>query len=123
MRASEANFGEPREVRVKRGPWFRRLPLAEVLGAILAAIALGGDPAWAGPPAPPAASASAAVDLIVVDGVINPASAEFITDSIRNAGNDRAAALVIELDTPGGLLASARTIVKALLNSPVPVIV
>ena len=69
------------------------------------------------------AASPVVVDLIVVDGAINPASADFINDSINRASADHAAALVIELDTPGGLLTSARTVVKSLLNSPVPVIV
>ena len=69
-----------------------------------------------------AAESPGNVDLIAVDGAINPASADFINDSIKRASTDHAA-LVIELDTPGGLLISARTIVKSLLNSPVPVIV
>src|SRR5207244_779631 len=63
------------------------------------------------------------VDLIDVDGPINPASASFIADSIAQAQASNEAALVIQLDTPGGLLSSARDIVKTLLNSPVPVIV
>lgn len=63
------------------------------------------------------------VDEIDVDGPINPASADYIIDSIDRAQSDGAAALVIQLDTPGGLLSSARDIVKALLNSPVAVIV
>jgi membrane-bound serine protease (ClpP class) len=62
------------------------------------------------------------VDVIDVVGPINPASADFIADSIARAQSDAAAALVIEIDTPGGLLGSARDIVKALLNSPIPVI-
>jgi membrane-bound serine protease (ClpP class) len=62
------------------------------------------------------------VDEIEVTGPINPASADFITDSIAQARTSDAVALVIEIDTPGGLLSSARDIVKALLNSPVPVI-
>jgi len=62
------------------------------------------------------------VDLIEVAGPINPASADFIADSIARAQSDSAAALVIQIDTPGGLLSSARDIVKALLNSPIPVI-
>jgi membrane-bound serine protease (ClpP class) len=62
------------------------------------------------------------VDLIEVAGPINPASADFIADSIAHAQSDSAAALVIQIDTPGGLLSSARDIVKALLNSPIPVI-
>jgi membrane-bound serine protease (ClpP class) len=64
-----------------------------------------------------------AIDLIGIDGAINPASAEFIDSAIDKAAKDGAAALVIEIDTPGGLLTSMRRIVKALLNSPVPVIV
>jgi membrane-bound serine protease (ClpP class) len=62
------------------------------------------------------------VDAIEVTGPINPASADFIADSIAHAQADGAAALVIQIDTPGGLLSSARDIVKAVLNSPVPVI-
>ncbi|MGH7918182.1 MAG: NfeD family protein, partial [Candidatus Binataceae bacterium] len=63
------------------------------------------------------------VDVITLDGSINPASAGFISDSVARASRDHAAALVIELDTPGGLLTSMRQIVEALLNSPIPVIV
>ena len=62
------------------------------------------------------------VDIIEISGPINPASADYINDSVAQAQSDRAAALVIQIDTPGGLLSSARDIVKALLNSPVPVI-
>ena len=64
-----------------------------------------------------------AVDVIGIDGVINPAAADFISDQIAQAAANGASALVIELDTPGGLLTSARSIVKALLNAPIPVIV
>src|SRR5262249_33708248 len=60
---------------------------------------------------------------IVVDGTINPAVSSFIAESIGRARDDGAAALVIELDTPGGLLSSARTIVKDLLAAPIPVVV
>jgi membrane-bound serine protease (ClpP class) len=62
------------------------------------------------------------VDAIEVAGPINPACADFIADSIAQAQSDGAAALIILIDTPGGLLSSARDIVKTLLNSPVPVI-
>jgi membrane-bound serine protease (ClpP class) len=62
------------------------------------------------------------VDAIEISGPINPASADYISDSIAQAQSDGAAALVIQIDTPGGLLSSARDIVKALLNSPVPII-
>jgi membrane-bound serine protease (ClpP class) len=63
------------------------------------------------------------VARIVVDGAINPAVASFVAESIDHAHADQASALVIELDTPGGLLTSAKAIVKDLLAAPLPVIV
>src|SRR5207247_2415197 len=63
------------------------------------------------------------VDVIVIDGTINPAVDDFIRESIGRAKLNRAQALVIQLDTPGGLLTSTRTIVKEILGAPVPVIV
>jgi membrane-bound serine protease (ClpP class) len=66
---------------------------------------------------------AATVGRIVVEGSINPAIASFVSESITRAEDEGAAALVIELDTPGGLLNSARTIVKDLLAAPVPVVV
>lgn len=63
------------------------------------------------------------VELITIDGSINPAVASFIDDSIDSASRGGAGALVIELDTPGGLLSSAQQIVKSLLAAPLPVIV
>ena len=63
------------------------------------------------------------VCLLKVDGTINPAVAAFIDNGIDYASSQHAAALVIELDTPGGLLGSAQRIVKALLNAPLPTIV
>ena len=63
------------------------------------------------------------VELITIDGSINPATASYIDDSLASASADGAAALVIELDTPGGLLNSAQKIVKAILAAPIPVIV
>ena len=49
--------------------------------------------------------------------------ADFINRSIAKAEKDKAAALVIQLDTPGGLDTSMRTIVQGILNAQVPVIV
>jgi len=68
-------------------------------------------------------SSSPHVDLIVIDGSINPAVDDFIRESIARAKSNGARALVIQLDTPGGLLSSTRTIVKEILGAPVPVIV
>ncbi|MFQ5477462.1 MAG: nodulation protein NfeD [Candidatus Binatia bacterium] len=64
-----------------------------------------------------------AVYKIVVNGPISPAVADFISSSILYAHERGGAALVIQLDTPGGLLSSTKTIAKELLASPVPIVV
>ena len=74
-------------------------------------------------PAKSAAHAPPWVELITIDGSINPATASYIDDSLASANAEGASALVIELDTPGGLLNSAEKIVKAILAAPLPVIV
>ena len=61
--------------------------------------------------------------VITVNGVINPASAEYIGKSIKRANEQKREAVVIELDTPGGLDTSMRDIVKNIIGSEVPVIV
>jgi membrane-bound serine protease (ClpP class) len=63
------------------------------------------------------------VDLIVIDGSINPAVDDFIREGIGRAKSNGAQALIIQMDTPGGLLTSTRTIVKEMLGAPVPVFV
>ena len=63
------------------------------------------------------------VHRIVINGVINPAAAEYIIKSIKQAEKQNAAALLIELDTPGGLMESMHRIVKAIQGCDVPVIV
>ena len=61
--------------------------------------------------------------VIRVSDAISPGTAEFIHQSIQKAEKDQAACLIIELDTPGGLAESMRTIVQDLLASKVPVVV
>jgi membrane-bound serine protease (ClpP class) len=63
------------------------------------------------------------VDVIAIDGSINPAVDDFIRESIGRAKTNGARALIIQMDTPGGLLTSTRTIVKEMLGAPVPVMV
>ena len=63
------------------------------------------------------------VFYIEVDGIINPATAKFITDSIDQASQQGGQCLIIELDTPGGLMDSMRNIVKKILGSNIPIIV
>ena len=60
---------------------------------------------------------------VVVDGTINPVSAEHIERGIDRAADQHAQAVLIELRTPGGLVDSTREIIAKILGSPVPVIV
>lgn len=61
--------------------------------------------------------------LITVDGIINPVSSEYIHKSIKKASEMNSEVLIIELDTPGGLDTSMRSIVKDIMGSAVPVVV
>lgn len=63
------------------------------------------------------------VHRIVINGVINPVATEYIIKSIERAEQERAELLVIEIDTPGGLMESMHQIVKAIQSSEVPVAV
>jgi len=63
------------------------------------------------------------VYTVRVEGIISASSADFMVSSIKRAQRDGAEALVIELDTPGGLDISMREILKEMLGSSVPVIV
>src|ERR1700689_3628224 len=63
------------------------------------------------------------VCLSNVDGAIGPATADYISRSIDEAESNGAQCLIIQLNTPGGLLDSTRLIVQKLLGSKVPVVV
>ena len=63
------------------------------------------------------------VDVCRVEGVIGPVISEFIVEAIHQAVADSAVALIIELDTPGGLDTSMRDIIKEIMASEVPVVV
>lgn len=63
------------------------------------------------------------VHLLKISGIVNPVMAEFISREIGVATREGADALVIELDTPGGLDLAMRDIVKAVMASSVPVVV
>ena len=61
--------------------------------------------------------------VIELEGPISPGTATFVTRGLEKAQETGAALAVIRLDTPGGLGSSMRTIIKAILNSSIPVIV
>jgi membrane-bound serine protease (ClpP class) len=78
-----------------------------VLAAVLAA------PAWAAAP----------VSILKLDGVISPVTVRLVEAALARAQAERSGALVLELDTPGGLERSMRVICQRLLNADLPVIV
>jgi len=72
------------------------------------------------------AGALAAAQTVLIgqiDGPIGPATAEYVEWLLRTARERQAEAVLIELNTPGGLLEATRSIVQELLKSPVPVVV
>src|ERR1700730_1539158 len=66
---------------------------------------------------------SAEVLKIVVNDAIHPITEEYIERALGQADRDKDQALLIELNTPGGLLESTRSIIEKILASPVPVII
>ena len=70
-----------------------------------------------------APAAAAEVATIVLDGVISPVTVRLVETAIDRAHAAKANALVIQLDTPGGLERSMRVICQRLLNAPLPVVV
>ena len=63
------------------------------------------------------------INVANVTGSINPASADYLIEAIATSERDGAAMLLIELDTPGGLVSSTRDILQAMLNAKVPIVV
>jgi len=61
--------------------------------------------------------------VIELEGTINPGTAQFVTKGLKRAESSDQSLVIIRLDTPGGLDTSMRSIVKAILNSSIPVVV
>jgi membrane-bound serine protease (ClpP class) len=103
--------------RPRHGGLGRRASAATLLAGWLAAL-----PAAAQPPAP-ASVDSGLVLRVRIDDAIGPASAHFLIGALDAAERQQARALVVELDTPGGLDDSMRDLVKRILAADVPVVV
>jgi membrane-bound serine protease (ClpP class) len=70
-----------------------------------------------------AAAAAGHVNVVTIAGSINPASSDYVQQAIAKSEADGAIAVLIELDTPGGLLASTKDIIQAMLNAKLPIVV
>jgi membrane-bound serine protease (ClpP class) len=68
-------------------------------------------------------AAAAHINVVTIAGSINPASSDYVQKAIAQSEAEDATAIVIELDTPGGLLSSTKDIIQAILNARVPVVV
>jgi membrane-bound serine protease (ClpP class) len=68
-------------------------------------------------------AASSRIDVLHVDGVVNPVLVDYIERGIEQAEDDNAIACIIQLDTPGGLVTSMLDIVEDIVNARVPIVV
>ncbi|MBA3350039.1 MAG: nodulation protein NfeD [Actinobacteria bacterium] len=76
-----------------------------------------------GAPAQATKAHNRVVDVIEVDGLIDPAASDYLLSRLRQAEDDRVHAAIIQLNTAGGLDASIEEIVEEMLGMSVPVIV
>ncbi len=83
-----------------------------IIGFIALALVSGVTPA-----------AAEQVTVIRLHGIISPITMKYLQNGIEEATAAEASCLVVQLDTPGGLETSSHEMVKAILNSPVPVVV
>ena len=74
------------------------------------------------PASTPVGAETALVHLLALEGAIGPASSDHVTRNIEFAETEGAELFLIRMDTPGGLDASMREMIKAILDAEVPVV-
>jgi membrane-bound serine protease (ClpP class) len=89
-----------------------RLTFALILALLSGSLSWGGAPTATRP----------RVVVLTLDQMVHQVSAEYLIRGIREANASQADAILLQLDTPGGLSNSMRAIVQAILDSRVPVI-
>ncbi|HEV8375368.1 MAG TPA: nodulation protein NfeD [Candidatus Polarisedimenticolia bacterium] len=94
-------------------PWIASLAFASLLWSIQASSSRAGRGS---------ASAPEVFDLELFEA-IQPITAEYVVEALKAAERRGASLVILELDTPGGLVSSTQIIVKAITQSPVPVVV
>ena len=104
-------------------PWYIRSVVYAGLGRALGTFLVGVAAAVVLTGAAAGAPSGPRVLVVEFDNDVNPVTQDYLIDEMRRGADDGYAAVVIEMDTPGGLGSSMRAIVKEMLAVKVPVVV
>ncbi|WP_244816991.1 nodulation protein NfeD [Caballeronia sp. Lep1P3] len=106
-------------MRTNTADWLLRIARRVLLMTALGV--LGAFAPFASPASSASRAAAAPVVVIPLTGAIGPASADFVVRALARAADEHAQLAVLRIDTPGGFDLSMRSIIQAILASPVPV--
>ena len=101
----------------------KRLALGLWAAALLIGLGSGAASAQSERAGGAPASPEHVVEVVDLEGVIDPTTAAYLESRLDLAASKRSEIVVIRLDTPGGLDVSMRDMVQGILRSPVPVVV